>query len=55
MDWLKAHRKGIIAAVSAVLVLFLDADTAKEISGVVGAILTVLVPNDEDAIHRIYH
>lgn len=44
--WIAKRRKGIVAAIAAVLVLFLDADTAKEVAGVIGAVLTYLVPND---------
>lgn len=43
--WIAKRRKGIVAAVAAVLVLFLDAETAKEISAAVGAVLTYAVPN----------
>lgn len=54
-DFVRAHRKGILVAITAILVIFLAADQAKEISAGIGAILTVVVPNDEEAIKRVYH
>ena len=55
MDFIRAHRKAIIAAVAGVLVIFLDADTAKEVAGGLGAALTWAVPNDAAAVERVYH
>jgi hypothetical protein len=55
MDWIKAHRKGLLAVITAVLVLFVDPETADQIIGAVGVLLTIVVPNDQGAIDRIYH
>lgn len=55
MDYLQAHRKAIVAAIAAVLVLVVDQETADKIVGAVGVLLTLLVPNDEGAIQRVYH
>lgn len=55
MDWLSAHRKAILAAVAAVLILVVDQETADIIVAVVGSLLTLLVPNDQQAVNRIYH
>lgn len=54
LDFIKAHRKTIVAAVAAVVVIFADDQTAQEVAAVVGTILGFLVPNDQDAIDRIY-
>ena len=54
MDWLNAHRKAIVFAVAAVVVIFTDDQTAQEVAGVVGTILGFLVPNDQEAVARIY-
>jgi hypothetical protein len=45
MDWIHARRKAIVAAIAAVLVVFLDESTAKEIAAAAGAVLTYAVPN----------
>lgn len=54
MDYIRAHRKAILAALTGVLVLVVEPATADEIVGVVGVILTWFVPNDQDAKRRIY-
>ena len=46
MAWIAAHRKGILAAVGAVVVLVVDEETAQSIVAVAAAILTYLVPNE---------
>lgn len=45
MAWIHAHRKAIVAAVAAVAVVFVDANTAQEIAAVVGTVLVWAVPN----------
>lgn len=54
MDWIRAHRKGLLAALTAVLVLVVDPATADKIIGGVGVLLTILIPNDPAAIDRLY-
>lgn len=54
LDFIRAHRKGILAALTAVLVLVVDAETADKVVGAVGLVLTIVVPNDQDAIERVY-
>lgn len=44
--WINAHRKGILAAIAAVVVLVVDEETAQSIVAVAGAVLTYLVPNE---------
>lgn len=46
MDWVRAHRKGIVAAITAVLVLVVDSETADRVGAAVGALLVYLVPNE---------
>lgn len=53
-DYIAAHRKALLAAVTAVAVLLFDSETAQIISGAVGTLLTLLVPNDPAAVGRIY-
>ena len=53
-DYISAHRKGLLAALTAVLVLIVDAETADKVVGAVGVLLTVLVPNDQAAVERVY-
>ena len=55
MDWINAHRKVLIAAIGAILVIFIDEQTAQAIIAAVHAILVGLIPNDQVAIDRIYH
>lgn len=55
MDWIRAHWKGIIAVVSAVLVLVVDDNTAQEVIGALGVLGVILKANDQGAIDRIYH
>jgi len=55
MDWIDAHRKAILAAIGAVLILVLDENTTQEIVAIVDTILLFVVPNDQGAIDRIYH
>lgn len=55
LDFIAAHRKGILAAITAVLVLVLDQETVDKVVGIVGVLLTILVPNDQVAVDRIYH
>lgn len=54
LDLIHAHRKAILTALTAVLIQVVDADTADWIVAVVGTILTLAVPNDEDAKARVY-
>lgn len=54
LDVIKAHRKGILAILTAVLVLVVDQETADKLVGAVGVLLTILVPNDEAAVERVY-
>ena len=54
MDWIRAHRKGILALIGAACALIVDETTAREIIAVADAVLVVLVPNDQAAIARIY-
>lgn len=53
-DFIAAHRKAIIFAVAAIVVIFTDDNTAQEVAGIVGTVLGYLVPNDEMATKRIY-
>jgi hypothetical protein len=46
MDWIRSHRKAIVAAIAAVLVLVVDSESADRIAAAAGAVLTYLVPND---------
>lgn len=55
MDWISAHRKVLLAAIAAVLVIFVDEQTAQDIVAGIGALLVFLVPNDQAAVQRIYH
>jgi hypothetical protein len=54
LDLLAAHRKALLAALTALLIQWVDADTADWIVAGVGIALTALVPNDEQATRRIY-
>ena len=54
MDWLNAHRKVIIAAIGALLVIFIDEQTAQAIIAAIDAVLVGLIPNDQAAIDRVY-
>lgn len=54
MDWIAAHRKALLAALTAVLVLVVDQDTVDKIIGAVGVLSTWLIPNDEAAAARLY-
>lgn len=53
--YVRAHRKAIIAAVTAIVVLIADAETADKVAGAVGLGLLIVVPNDQDAIRAVYH
>lgn len=55
LDYVRAHRKALLAALTGVLILFVDAETADEVIGAVGIVLTWLVPNDQQAVQRLYH
>ena len=52
--YIRAHRKALLAALSAVLILFLDSATTDEIVSGVGALLILVVPNDPAAVAQIY-
>lgn len=52
--YIRAHRKALLAALSAVLILFLDSATTDEIVSGVGALLILVVPNDQAAVAAIY-
>ena len=54
LDLIAAHRKAILTALTAVLIQVVDADTADWIVASVGTLLTLLVPNNEDAKRRVY-
>jgi hypothetical protein len=54
LDLVAAHRKALLTALTAVLIQVVDADTADWIVATVGTILTLLVPNSEDAKRRVY-
>lgn len=54
-DWVNAHRKALLAAVGAIVIIFADDATVTEVTTVVETVLLWLVPNDQDAIDRIYH
>lgn len=54
LDLLRAHRKLILAALTVLLVQFVDSDTADWIIAVVGVVLTGGVPNDQAAVERVY-
>lgn len=55
MDYIAAHRKALLTALTAVLVLFLDADVAQTIAAALGTLLVLVVPNDQAATQRVYH
>ena len=52
--YIRAHRKALLAALSAVLILFLDSATTDEIVSGVGALLILVVPNDQAAVAAFY-
>lgn len=54
MIWFNAHRKVILAAITAVLVIFVDDQTAQDITAGIGAVLVYLVPNDQAAVEAVY-
>lgn len=55
LSYIRAHRKALLAALGALLILFLpDEDAVKEIVAIVDAILVLAVPNDEYEKARIY-
>jgi hypothetical protein len=54
MDWIRAHRKGLLAALTGVLLLVLDQESADKIAGAAGVLLILLVPNNQEAATRIY-
>ncbi len=53
-DYLTAHSKAILAAVGAVAVLIVDAETAQSIVAVAAAVLVFFVPNSQAAVARVY-
>lgn len=54
LDYVSAHRKAILTALTALLIQVVDADTVDWIVAAVGTLLTLLVPNNEDAKRRVY-
>jgi hypothetical protein len=54
LDVIRAHRKLILAALTAILPQVVDGNTADAIIVAVGLILTGAIPNDEDAKRRVY-
>jgi hypothetical protein len=54
MDYINAHRKAIIAAIGALLVIFVDDATAQTIAAALDAVLVLAVPNDQAAVERVY-
>lgn len=54
LDLIHAHRKSLLAALTAFLIQFVDSETADWIVTGVGIALTYFVPNDEGAKERVY-
>lgn len=54
MDWLRAHAKFIPPLVAAIAIIFVPQATVDMILAIVAAALTLIVPNDQAAIERIY-
>jgi hypothetical protein len=54
LDYINAHRKAIVAVVAALAVFFFDATTVDELAAAVGAVLVLLVPNDQVAVEKVY-
>lgn len=54
LDLFHAHRKLILAALTAILPQIVDGNTADAIIVAIGLILTGAVPNDALATERIY-
>ena len=52
--YIRAHRKALLAALAAVLILFFPSATVDEVVSIVGAFLILIVPNDQAAVARIY-
>ena len=52
--YIRAHRKALLAALAAVLILFFPSATVDEIVSIVGAFLVLIVPNDPAAVAKIY-
>jgi len=52
--YVRAHRKALLAALAAVLILFFPSATVDEIVSIVGAFLVLVVPNDQAAVAAIY-
>ena len=52
--YIRAHRKALLAALSAILILFFPSATVDEIVSIVGAVLVLIVPNDPAAVAKIY-
>lgn len=54
LDLLRAHRKAVLAAVSVLLIQFVDQGTVDWVVAVIGTLLVGATPNDEDAKRRVY-
>ena len=54
LDYIKAHAKVILAALTAILPQFIDGDTADAIIIVIGVMLTGGVPNSKESLALIY-
>lgn len=53
-DLLHAHRKALLAALSVLLIQFVDSETADWIVAALGTVLVGATPNDEAAKRRVY-
>lgn len=51
---IQAHRKVLLASLTALLIQYVDSETADWIVTGVGIALTYFVPNDQDAIESVY-
>lgn len=54
LDYVKAHAKLILAALTAILPQIVDGQTADTIIVVVGILLTGAVPNSKESLRLVY-
>lgn len=54
LDLIRAHRKALLALAGALLIQFVDSETADWIVATLDTFLVVLVPNDQAASDRVY-
>lgn len=52
--YVAAHRKAILVLVSLLAVQLVDSETADWLTVVAGTLLTLIVPNDPEAIAKVY-